>query len=237
VANPLPAFVPAQYQNWVNTAASRTGLPANVVAYQIEDESGYNPKAVSSAGAEGIAQELPSTYSDYAKHGSPFNTQDALNVYVKLTNANLKWAGGDVAQALAAYNAGQGNWQAGTGYADTILSEAGESSDLKASGKTPITAQATGFNPSSVVSWFLNLFGAGSDIKDLLQRFGLIVFGGLILIVGLVMIAQTQRDKIRSVLEGKAPSAPGGSSGEAEESEAEEAGLAAEAPPIAAAAV
>jgi soluble lytic murein transglycosylase-like protein len=36
----------------------------------------------------------------------------------------LQWSGGNVQQALAAYNAGQGNWQAGLGYANTILAKA-----------------------------------------------------------------------------------------------------------------
>ena len=53
--------VPAQYVNTVEQAASANGIPSSLLAGLIQQESGFNPDAVSSAGAEGIAQFMPAT--------------------------------------------------------------------------------------------------------------------------------------------------------------------------------
>jgi hypothetical protein len=116
--------VPAQYQDYVNRAASELGIPAAVVAAQINLESGFNPNARSYAGAEGIAQFLPSTFRAYGS-GSPYNVTDAFNAYVNFMKSLLNDFHGDLRKALAAYNAGPGNIGAGMGYANKILSAAG----------------------------------------------------------------------------------------------------------------
>ena len=121
---PLPSYVPHQYDSWVLEAAKGTGLPVDVVAAQINEESGFQPGVTSPAGAEGIAQFEPATYAGVGGTGSEYVAANELGPYIKLTRQNLSWAKGDVQKALAAYNAGQGNWQAGVGYADTILSNA-----------------------------------------------------------------------------------------------------------------
>jgi Transglycosylase SLT domain len=121
--------VPQQYVADVNNAAAATGLPASVVAAQINEESGFDPSVVSSAGAQGIAQFIPSTFAAYGT-GSPFNVGDAFAAYTKLMSVLLKQFNGNVADALAAYNAGPGALAAGRGYADTILANAGQSTGL-----------------------------------------------------------------------------------------------------------
>lgn len=125
--------VPSQYVADVNNAAAATGLPAAVVAAQINDESGFQPGVTSSAGAQGIAQFLPSTFAAYG-HGSAYNAQDAFAAYANYMNTLLKQFNGNVRDALAAYNAGPGNIGAGMGYANTILSNAGASPNTRASG-------------------------------------------------------------------------------------------------------
>lgn len=106
-------------------AAANTGLPASVVAAQVNAESSGNPNAVSPAGAEGEFQFLPSTYTGLGfPAGTEFDPAIEVRAYEKFMTELLKWAGGDVRKALAAYNAGQGGWQAGLGYADSILSAA-----------------------------------------------------------------------------------------------------------------
>jgi LysM domain/Transglycosylase SLT domain len=74
----------------------------------------------SSAGAMGRWQFMPGTWPSYSS--APFSQATSWSAstpaYIKLTNQLLKWSGGNVQQALAAYNAGQG-------YANTILAKAG----------------------------------------------------------------------------------------------------------------
>lgn len=136
----MTVFVPRSYVGWVRTAAAKIGIPYAVVAAQISEESGFNPNAVSPAGAEGIAQFLPSTFRSYAT-GSPFNTTDAWVAYTNFMTVLLRWAGGSVWKALAAYNAGQGNWQAGIGYANTVLALAGEGTGVKGDITQKVAAQ------------------------------------------------------------------------------------------------
>ena len=128
--------VPKQYQGYVKDAAAKLGIPVDVVATQINLESGWNPRAVSPAGAEGIAQFEPGTFASYGpKGGSPFNVGDAFQAYVAYMSELLREEGGDLRKALEAYNAGPGNLGAGAGYASTILSGAG-TGDVTASGGT-----------------------------------------------------------------------------------------------------
>ncbi len=127
----MTVYVPKAYVGWVSTAARKIGIPYAVVAAQISEESGFNKNAVSPAGAEGIAQFLPSTFRQYAT-GSPFNVTDAWVAYTNFMVALLHWSGGSIWKALAAYNAGQFNWQAGIGYANTVLALAGEGTGIKA---------------------------------------------------------------------------------------------------------
>src|SRR5215472_16972437 len=130
----MASTVPSAYRGWVNTAARGTGLPASVVASQINMESGFNPRAVSPAGAQGIAQFMPGTWASNAPRGSsPFDPTASLSAYTKLMGTLLSQYGGNVRNALAAYNAGPGNLKAGYGCADAILSGAGAGSSARAS--------------------------------------------------------------------------------------------------------
>lgn len=116
--------VPSWAVPLINQMSQATRIPFAVIACQANLESGFQADAVSPAGAEGWLQFLPSTFASYAS-GSPFNVNDAATAYIGFMNALLRWSGGNLQRALAAYNAGQGNWQAGIGYANTILSCAG----------------------------------------------------------------------------------------------------------------
>ena len=117
----LPFTVPQWAVILIIQMADATGLTGDVIACQANLESGFQTGVVSPAGAEGWLQFLPSTFASYGT-GSPFNPSDAAHAYINFMNVLLKWSGGDVRMALAAYNAGQGNWQAGIGYANEILS-------------------------------------------------------------------------------------------------------------------
>jgi soluble lytic murein transglycosylase-like protein len=79
----------------------------NLLAAQLYAESGFNPFARSSAGAEGIAQFMPGTAGAYGLE-NPFDAGAAIDAQAHLMSDLLRRFGGKVALALAAYNAGAG---------------------------------------------------------------------------------------------------------------------------------
>jgi Transglycosylase SLT domain/LysM domain len=126
-AAPEQASSPSGVTSYIRQAAQGTGLPESVVSAQVQVESSYQSGAVSPAGAEGPYQFLPSTWSTLGfPAGQEFDWGTSTHAYINFMRLLLAWSGGNVRQALAAYNAGQGNWQAGLGYADQILLMAGQ---------------------------------------------------------------------------------------------------------------
>ena len=120
------ASSPSSTTGYIQQAAQGTGLSESVVAAQVQVESNYDPGAISPAGAEGPYQFMPSTWATLGfPAGQEFDWATSTHAYISFMRLLLAWSGGNVRQALAAYNAGQGNWQAGLGYADLILSMAG----------------------------------------------------------------------------------------------------------------
>ena len=61
----LPAFVPARFRAPLLRAAARWNVSAALLAAQLMAESNFNPYAGSPAGAQGIAQFIPSTAAAY----------------------------------------------------------------------------------------------------------------------------------------------------------------------------
>ena len=112
-----PATVPAQYRSLVlRAAASCPGLSPRLLAAQIEQESGWDPRAASRAGAQGIAQFMPAVWSAYAVDGNGdgvkdvWNPTDAIPSAAHLDCVLMKEIadvpGNTVRNMLAAYNAG-----------------------------------------------------------------------------------------------------------------------------------
>lgn len=118
------AGVPSTAAYYIKQAASALGLPVAVVEAQNYVESSYGQNmGPSGAGAMGPWQFEPYTWPAYSS--APFSEATSWPVstaaYISMMKQLLHWSGGNTRMALAAYNAGQGNWQAGVGYADTIL--------------------------------------------------------------------------------------------------------------------
>lgn len=138
--------VPGTLIDW---AAGVIGISPAIVRAQINEESGGNPGAVSPTGAQGVAQFEPGTWTGEGCSGSPFNVNDAMRCYAKYMYSLVKQFHGNVRDALAAYNAGPGNLQAGYGYADAILAAAGQPQTATASGGTGAAGSGGGSGSSS----------------------------------------------------------------------------------------
>jgi hypothetical protein len=102
----LPTFVPERFAPMLARAAQRWNVAAALLAAQIHQESGFNPAAVSPAGAQGIAQFMPGTAQSYGLR-NPFDPQQAIDAQAHMMRDLLRRFG-DVSLALAAYNAGSG---------------------------------------------------------------------------------------------------------------------------------
>lgn len=102
----VPAFVPARYRKAILAASLRTGVPATLLAAQLESESNFDPTAVSPAGALGIAQFMPSTAASRGL-ADPFDPFASIRAQAELM-AELIREFGSARLALAAYNAGPG---------------------------------------------------------------------------------------------------------------------------------
>ena len=116
----------ATWQQIARADALRYGINPIVFLRQIMQESGGNPRARSSAGAEGIAQFMPGTAA--GMHVNPWNVQSALAGAARMDAENLHRFG-SYQKMLAAYNAGSGAVESGawrnypetTNYIRTIL--------------------------------------------------------------------------------------------------------------------
>jgi hypothetical protein len=105
-AGGLPAFTPARFRDAIATAATRWNVPAALLAAQLLAESGFNPFAVSPAGARGIAQFTPATAAAYGLR-DPFDPLASIDAQAHLMSELLAEFRSP-ALALAAYNAGPG---------------------------------------------------------------------------------------------------------------------------------
>jgi cell wall-associated NlpC family hydrolase len=106
-----PGSVPAQYLPLLNSAGGMCpSISPVLLAAQIRQESGFNPAAVSPAGAEGISQFLPTTWPQWGGNGDPFNPADAIPAQARYDCAiaqQVKNIPGDpTSLMLAGYNAG-----------------------------------------------------------------------------------------------------------------------------------
>lgn len=97
--------IPQRFQRLITSTAAKHGVDARLVHALIQVESGYHSRAVSSRGARGLMQLLPSTGRQYGALDL-FDPQSNLDAGVRHLKSLLQRF--DVPIALAAYNAGEG---------------------------------------------------------------------------------------------------------------------------------
>lgn len=106
---PVPAPTPAKKidpKAMLRDAAARYALPAAFVESVAKAESALKPNAVSPKGAIGVMQLMPATAR--ALSADPNDTEQNIDAGTRLLRELLLKYNGDVAKALAAYNAGEG---------------------------------------------------------------------------------------------------------------------------------
>jgi soluble lytic murein transglycosylase-like protein len=104
-ASALPAGTPFAAQ--ITASAKRNGIDPALLAGLIKQESGFNPHAGSSAGAQGLTQLMPGTARGLGVTNT-FDPAQSIEGGARYLKQQLDRFGGDVARALAAYNAGPG---------------------------------------------------------------------------------------------------------------------------------
>jgi len=95
------------YETLIQQAAARYGLDPAVLHGLVEQESGFDPSATSSAGAIGLTQLMPATASSLGV-ADPLNPQESIEGGARYLSGLMSQFGGNTADALAAYNAGPG---------------------------------------------------------------------------------------------------------------------------------
>jgi hypothetical protein len=108
-----PSPQPAPLLPLIKAAAQEFGIEWQLLASQAWAESSFDPRAVSSAGAQGLMQIMPATWAEWsAKVGGgndPFDARQNLRVGAAYMQWLLKQTGGKVYDALVAYGWGIGN--------------------------------------------------------------------------------------------------------------------------------
>ncbi|MFJ9315115.1 transglycosylase SLT domain-containing protein [Pimelobacter simplex] len=94
------------YAGLIDAAAARTGVPAALLAAVAKQESGFDPRAVSPAGAQGLMQLMPGTARGLGVTDA-FDPAQAIDGGARLLRSLLDRFG-RTDLALAAYNAGPG---------------------------------------------------------------------------------------------------------------------------------
>jgi len=109
-----PPITPAQVKPIIDREAGRHKIDRNLVQAVVEAESAYSPCAVSPVGAMGLMQLMPST-ADGLQVSDAFDPDQNIAAGTQYLKQMLERYGGDVAKALAAYNAGPGRVDAAGG--------------------------------------------------------------------------------------------------------------------------
>lgn len=136
-----PVSIPAQpvkagaIRDWVSDSAQKYGIPGQWFEKLIQQESAFDPAALSPKGAMGLGQLMPSTARDLGLRVGPSQDRSEGSVWHPVSNLNAsarylrqlydRYAGMGIEEseawkfAAGAYNAGMGNIQKAIDIVDT----------------------------------------------------------------------------------------------------------------------
>ncbi len=123
------AYGDSAFDQYIRQASQQHGLPFALIKAVVHQESQFNPNAVSHAGAQGLMQIMPQT-GQLLGLSNPFNPRENIMAGSAYLKEMMKRYNGNVALALAAYNAGPGavdaaggvpNYSETKGYVQKVL--------------------------------------------------------------------------------------------------------------------
>lgn len=135
------ATPPSTVQTALQSASSQYGVPLSLLTAVAQQESSFNPSAVSSKGATGLMQIMPANYASLGIT-NPTDPQQSANAGAQYLS-QLYAQYGNWNDALVAYNEGPGNlanqgvFPDSQAYADAILANSGLSTI------TPVSADGS----------------------------------------------------------------------------------------------
>jgi hypothetical protein len=105
---------PTAFEDLIRLNAEAYDIPVDLFRRLVQQESGFDPNAVSPVGARGLGQVMPATARDPGYGVRPLAAEDLMNPSENLRfsaeylSAMLREFDGNERLALAAYNAGPG---------------------------------------------------------------------------------------------------------------------------------
>lgn len=181
----------ANVEQLIKRAAARYGINPRILRQQLVQESGLRTNARSGAGAEGIAQFIPSTAKAYGVNAADNNPADDIMGAAHYDSDLLKKYG-TYERALSAYNSGKPDAYKDPGYAQgqtynyvkSILGKTGGGGSSPLNTPTPSSATSSNTSPASgtatpdyqaernqaVLAWYQNRMmpGAASQLASAL---------------------------------------------------------------------
>lgn len=97
----------SRYDEWIRQAATLYQIPEELVRAVMMVESGYDPRAVSGAGAQGLMQLMPETAQRMEVRDS-FDPRENIFGGTRYLRILANLFNGDLELTIASYNAGEG---------------------------------------------------------------------------------------------------------------------------------